>query len=356
MLPNAHFRRSRRTRTRTVNLLVGGLLAGMAVLTLGAVYQQVGARLDRDRLPPPGERIRVGDARMHLHCRGEGSPTVILESASLGFSSTWGWVAPEVARFTRVCAYDRAGLGWSEPRSGPRDAATIARELHELMEAAGEEGPFVLAAHSLGGIFARAFAAAYPEQVAGVVFVDSSHPDQLDRMSERHGKLFRISRGAMDLTPGVASIGVLRATNAIGRLGRDLPGEEYRAVRAFAASPRHLRASQAEMHAWEASMEAARHNGTLGDRPVSVLSAGVVRGAPTEVVTLMRVLHEELAALSTRSRLRRIEGADHYSILMSREHAPTVAEEIRWTVEAARAAASPDAGGAREGLPESPAD
>ena len=107
---------------------------------------------------------------------GSGSPTVVLEPGLGGVSSDLAWVAPAVARDSRVCVYDRAGRGWSDTADGPQDAARIAADLHTLLDRAHVPGPYVLAGHSFGGLYVQTFAANYPDQVAGLVLLDSTAP------------------------------------------------------------------------------------------------------------------------------------------------------------------------------------
>ena len=147
-----------------------------------------GAGLDRRRLPnrkesidataypPPGQLIDVGGHRLHLNCTGSGSPTVVLEPGLGEVSPAMGWIAPVVARDTRVCVYDRAGRGWSDPADGPQDAAQTAADLHTLLDRGHIPGPYVLAGHSFGGLYVLTFAATYPDQVAGLVLLDSTAP------------------------------------------------------------------------------------------------------------------------------------------------------------------------------------
>src|SRR5215210_4762195 len=150
------------------------LVAGILTLAvLGAIYQVVATRIDQRTYSPPGEMVNVNGHLMHINCVGEGGPTVILEAANLGMSAHWVRVQQQLAKTTRVCAYDRAGMGWSETGPEPRDAEQISSELHALLKGAGTEGPYVLV-----------YAARYPNQVAGVVLVDSSHPEQFTRSSE----------------------------------------------------------------------------------------------------------------------------------------------------------------------------
>src|SRR5512147_2346308 len=122
-----------------------GLLVFLFVFSLtGMIYQTTATEADKRNFPAPGNLIDVGGFKMHIHCEGEGSPTVILEALSGGFSSYWAWVQPEVAKRVRVCSYDRAGFGWSESDSVPESPQRTARNLHTLLGNAGIEGPFVM--------------------------------------------------------------------------------------------------------------------------------------------------------------------------------------------------------------------
>jgi pimeloyl-ACP methyl ester carboxylesterase len=137
---------------------------------------------DQQDNPPEFEgKIDVGGYKIFLHCMGTGTPTVILEAGFDDVADTWSLVQPEVAKFTRACAYDRAGLGQSDPGPEPRDSIQVVKELHTLLINASIEGPYVLVGHSLGGMYMRLFADQYPEEVKGLVLVDSSHIDQYER-------------------------------------------------------------------------------------------------------------------------------------------------------------------------------
>jgi pimeloyl-ACP methyl ester carboxylesterase len=155
------------------------IMGGVATLAgIGAMYQaQAAARAAKDN-PPPGKLVDVGGHRLHITCMGEGSPTVVLEAGLSCTSLDWSHVLPAIAQFTRVCAYDRAGCGWSDPGPWPRTGQTIVNELHTLLDEGGVTGPLVLVGHSYGGLLVRLYASYYPDAVAGLVLVDAAHEDQ----------------------------------------------------------------------------------------------------------------------------------------------------------------------------------
>ena len=140
----------------------------------------------KTRYPVPGKFYQVNGKTMHIYCTGQGSPTVVIEPGIGGDWLDWQRVQPELAKTTRVCSYDRAGLGWSESQSGPRDAVNIASQLYTLLQEAGEQSPFVLLGASAGGFYVREFRALFPDQVAGIVFSDASIPEQVSAIPDRH--------------------------------------------------------------------------------------------------------------------------------------------------------------------------
>jgi pimeloyl-ACP methyl ester carboxylesterase len=143
------------------------VLALFCVLPIATLAQKAGT--DQKTPPPLGELVDVGGYRVHLYCIGTGSPTVVIVGA--GFSFNWGLVQPEVAGFTQVCSYDHSGIGWSD--DGPKDSCSLrVSEVHTALKNAGIKGPYVLVGHSLGGLVARVYAGRYPDEVAGMVFVD----------------------------------------------------------------------------------------------------------------------------------------------------------------------------------------
>jgi len=154
-----------------VLIVIGGLV--LALLTAGVVYEQV-ARVKAKRRPLPGRLVEMGGYRIHLTDSGKGGPTVVVIHGAGESSFSWVHVAREVAPFARVVTYDRPGLGGSDPGPAP-DATRSTAELHTLLAEAGLPGPYVLVGHSLGGVIARLYAIRYPDEVAGMVLVDSTH-------------------------------------------------------------------------------------------------------------------------------------------------------------------------------------
>src|SRR5215207_2765747 len=171
--PSPVWHRGRRI-VRGIGRGLATLFMLIAILALAGIsYEAIAARGDARRYPPPGQLVDVGGYRLHIQCVGTGSRTVVLDAGLGGSSLDWNLVQPALGRTTRVCAYDRAGMGWSDPGPQPRTPRQIADELHTLLTNAGIAGPYVLVGHSLGGKNVRLFALAYPEQVAGMVLVDA---------------------------------------------------------------------------------------------------------------------------------------------------------------------------------------
>ena len=182
--------------------ITGGLLI---LILVGIVYQLVGMARDRTNYPPPGKLIDVGGHQLHLHCTGEGSPTVILEAMGPGWSAAWTLVQPEISKFTRVCSYDRAGFGWSDSGPLPRTGERLAEELHQLLNRGEISGPYILVGHSLGGFIIRLFRQAHPNDVVGIILVDAGHERQFEQ--EEFRKF---------VAPGAIMFPIIRAITAIG--------------------------------------------------------------------------------------------------------------------------------------------
>lgn len=198
-----------------------------ALLLAGAIYQQVSIR--RRRFAPPGELIEVGLHRLHARCAGSGAPLVLLESGIAASSLSWSLVQPEIATFTRVCAYDRAGFAWSDAASSPRTFDRIVDELACVLDrvAAGEQ--YVLVGHSFGSFVVRAYAARHPDRVVGLVLVDP--PTEWLAMTPQQLRLIRRGRRLSRVGWVLAQLGIVRA--ALTLLTGGVPGAPRRLVKVF---------------------------------------------------------------------------------------------------------------------------
>jgi pimeloyl-ACP methyl ester carboxylesterase len=304
-----------RSRTRRFLRWIGYLAAGFVILLIalmcvGAVYEGIESHRDRQLYHPPGRLEDIGGYRLHLYCIGKGSPTVILEAGGGNPWLSWYKVQPQIAQFTRVCAYDRAGLGWSDPSPKPPTATVIAAELHTLLHNAGVTGPFVMVGHSLGGMYVRMFASQYPAEVIGMVLVDSSHPDQDNRFPPEAKKLAARTRYVIGFMQLTLPIGLPRLLAT-----RAAPPEVRPEFSAVFARSQHLAGVGAEVAAQDESSAQVRALGALGDLPLVVLSHDpdkVQFGKLTEPVNrAWGEMQEELAHLSSNGSRLVVRGAGH---------------------------------------------
>ncbi len=234
--------RVRRTLVMTAAILVFLVLAG-------ATYQGVATALERRKFRHPGRMVDAIGHQLHLSCSGAGSPTVVLEAGAAGMSAAWGWVQPRVATVTRVCSYDRTGLGWSETGDVSYDPAAVAPILNALLDHAGEHPPFVLAGQGLGAAFSRLYASRFPDQVAALVLIDppAGAPRQAAANSTR----------LVNASPWLARTGVLRATRTISRNAAGLPAPFDGALRTFLNRPDHLTRAATELSRWDQTVALA---------------------------------------------------------------------------------------------------
>jgi pimeloyl-ACP methyl ester carboxylesterase len=220
--------------------------------------------------PLPGQMVDVGGYRLHINCTGSGSPTVVIESGWGDMSAAWGWVQPEVAKTTRICTYDRAGMGWSEASPQPRTAREFAKELHALLEKALEPGPYVLVGHSLGGYTLRVYAHDYPDEVAGLVFIDPQNLSASEVATPKPAP----NPGQTSLPGLMARIGLARLL--AGPLGaiQNLPDGDKQAYTAYAVTSRTAQALTDEFMGMTEGGAQARDVTTLDALPLIVLSRG----------------------------------------------------------------------------------
>lgn len=265
-----------RRRGRGCLLWLGGsALVVMGLLAAGAVYESRAEAADERDYPPPGKMVDVGGHRLHLDCTGAGSPTVVIDAGWGDWSTAWGHVQSEVAKTTRVCTYDRAGMGWSDPGPLPRDARQFARELHTLLSEARIPAPYVLVGHSLGGLAVRVYAHDHPSEVVGVVLVDSMSPNQFTTSAADTQDASTSMSRAFSLPVLLARCGAMRLfAEPLGLLS-DVPPDVEAAYFARFVRPQHLQTYIEEGQGMPATSAQAAAVTTFGDLPLIVLSRGL---------------------------------------------------------------------------------
>jgi pimeloyl-ACP methyl ester carboxylesterase len=298
--------------SRTRRWVVYPLLGVYALCALGGAYQTIQASIDRRSPVAPGQLIEVGGHRLHLNCVGSGTPAVILESGLGETAAYWTGISTAVARDAKVCVYDRAGRGWSDPVPAPQDGVAVARDLHILLDRGGVPGPLVLVGHSSGAQYVRIFAGRYPEQVAGMVLLDGQPAEALERLPT-YPPFYNGLRRVSALLPSVARLGVGRLLFPAG--AGNLP-----------ANARSLRDEVVEL---PTSLAQARSFQDFGDRPLVVVTAAVDAQAG------WLPLQDELATLSTNSS-HRVVPYTHDALVTDQSAAPTSVDAIRDVVNAVR--------------------
>lgn len=300
--------RSRFIRFAAVGALV--LSAVVAYLVVSELGRQ--RRLLRG-YEPPGTMVSIGTHRLHLYCAGTGAPTVLLEAGSGLAYSNWETVQSQLATRTRVCSYDRTGLGWSEPGSRAPSANQATTELHRLLLASGMGGSFIVVGHSLGGLYAQQFLNRYPESVAAVVLVDAPHPDLFSRPGMRDA--FGMDPGILEsLSPLLTHFGLHR------RSLPDVPESDPSWVpRQLHATSKHLKRAAEEWWSIPLSADQVRDSAVgWGDTPLVVLQAGNIEWPDTwspaersDVDARTTRLQAQLARRSSRGDHRILDGIGH---------------------------------------------
>jgi pimeloyl-ACP methyl ester carboxylesterase len=282
--------RVREAMTSRARWAVYAVMGGLAVASVGGWAETVALAHDDGVLVMPGRTYDIGGRSLHLTCAGTGSPIVVLVSGTGSMSSSWARIMPGVATRTRVCAYDRAGQGWSDDAPHPQDGAEMAADLHQLLAVAGEHGPYLLAGHSLGGVYSLDFTAKYPADVAGLVLLDSSSPEQFTAMPDFKGQ-YEMIRRAYSVAPSVARLGLGRLVSS--SMFSNLPEPAAGQVRAFETSSRGLENARDEIARYRDAMRQAREVTSLGGKPLVVVTATVGESKGWAAA------QEKLAALST---------------------------------------------------------
>jgi pimeloyl-ACP methyl ester carboxylesterase len=317
-----HSQLSRNNLTRlgkVWRIIITGIVITITISMIMALAGYVASKNLENKYPAPGRLIDVGGFKMHINCIGEGSPTVILDAGLQDFSIFWSFVQPEAAEFSRVCVYDRAGYGWSEPSPFPRTSEIMVAELETLLENSGEKGPYVLVGHSFGGALVRLFAHQHPKDVVGIVLVDAAPGELFERIpvwrtgTEQMIKMIRLlvplrSIGLLALVPGAIP-------------GRGLPEGAQAQYKAIVATTRYLETSISESEAFEENLAqvANADMNTFGDLPLVVISDGKWKPlaelpgiSGDENQLLWREMQSVLTNLSSNSEQIIAEKSDHF--------------------------------------------
>jgi len=320
---------ARRTlRSITRRLILYPLCVGLVVAGVGGGYETIQEQVDRSTTAMPGHLVDVGGRRLYVQCSGSGSPTVVLVSGLAETSVYWGgWIAPAVAQNTTVCAYDRAGQGWSDPPASPQDGAAVATDLHTLLANAQIPGPYVLVGHSTGGAYARVFAARYPDQVAGMVFLDSQPNEAFTGLPDFPSQYSTLRR-ASALFPSLARLGVFRLVNQFASDPLPVPTrDEERAAVSTASLNRIQRDEFAEL---PMTLKEAAALTTLGGQPLIVITAG--KGAQAGWLSLQ----DKMTGLSTNSDHRVLPDTDHPGVVHDKAGAAVASQAILDVVASVR--------------------
>ena len=250
------------------------VIAVIGLMVLGAIYESSAEASDAKAYPPPGELVDVGGYRLHINCTGSGSPTVVIDAGQGDWSTSWGSVQQAVAKTTRICTYDRAGLGWSEAGPLPRDAAQFVKELHTLLQNANVPGPYVMVGHSLGGTSVRVFVSEHASEVAGVVLIDSMNPGQATQPHVQAQSQSNPHSRPFSLQAALARFGIARLIVKLPVIASNVEAGQEAYYPLF-VRPQSLQTSANELGGVPASLAQADAVKTFGELPLIVLTAGL---------------------------------------------------------------------------------
>ncbi len=312
--------------------MIAGLSSTVPVIA-GITYEVARKRLDDVRWPGFGERIDLDGSRTHIRRMGTGNPapTVVFESGMATPLEMWDRVQRAVAEVAPTISYDRPGIGRSDAIARPRTAALAGDRLVRLLEVLDVAGPLILVGHSYGGLLLRDFAQRHADRVAGVVLVDPTHPEQLER-SPRQRAGAETARAAISDSTLAASVGWLRLRGLdLGEECSGLGDAQRSTVVARMTSTSHWRATAQERDAWVNHVaDEVRHTVLPPAAPVFVLTAG--RTAEQDPV--QTDLHAELAAQSSAGVHQVVPGASHLGLLCSPEQARVTAAAVLEVLDA----------------------
>jgi pimeloyl-ACP methyl ester carboxylesterase len=318
--------------------LIGFGLVLIALVVLGVVFQALAVQLDKQNYPPPGQLYAVNGHSMHIICKGEGNPTVILQAGGAADSTWWYWVQNQLAEHTRVCAFDRPGMGWSESTTEPRDALTLIGELHTLLAEADVRPPYVMAGHSWGAVLTRIYAAQYPQEIKGIVLIDTALVYPKHFVDQAAFDAWKATFAGQQTLFGVMMrLGLPRLTDPATFQNAGYPPAVARELVALHSRNEVIDTDFEEFHSemWALTKASATAE-NLGDLPLAVLWAPETWKSQDTFLPELPAARAEISAYSTNSVTRMIEGADHGSILGNERYAQQVSAAILDVIEAAR--------------------
>ena len=261
---------------RTLRLLIAGLKALLLIIIValgsGATIQFALTKADQQKMQAPGALYETSAGKLHLHCLGSKGPTLVIEAGGGAWSTFWTHIQENVSTARRTCLYDRAGLGWSRSAQQAKDVEDYARNLHEVLSSAGEQPPYILAGHSLGGYLIRIYADQYPQDVASLIFIDSAHEDQWTKLPAQFDAFMQGLLSQMKTISYLANFGLMRATPPPEQ---GLPPQQEAIIRREMSTARFWRANLAEFrHGMTILPDVVRELGDMDNPPLLVISAG----------------------------------------------------------------------------------
>ena len=304
------------------------VIAVLGLAAVAATYENIVAVRDQRTFAAPGAMYDVGGHELYLDCHGHGSPTVVLANGLGEVSASWGRIVDQVDTTTRVCAYDRAGQGWSDDSAHPQDGQAAATDLHRLLSVAGEHGPYLLVGHSIGGTYAMTYAAHYPEQVAGMVLLDSSSPDQFTTLPS-YADQYAVMHRVMALAPTLSRLGLGRVVAAVAP--SHLPAATADQVRSLTSNADAAESVSGEWQILPDLFAQARALTTLGSRPLAVLTAS----ENLEKTDGWAAAQDQLATLSS-NRVHRVVDSTHAGLLEDRHGSGEAVRAIDDVITAVR--------------------
>lgn len=333
-------------------------ITGITLVVLIAIPLVIGQflRLMATDVPPAGELVDVGGYKLHINCEGPTNgdndlPTVIIEAGAGTPSPTYHWLQKGIAETTKVCVYDRAGLAWSEESNLPRDSDTITAALNTLLDNSNIKRPFVFAGHSIAGLYMRRYVDLHPGEVAGMVFLDASHPEQNEKFGvgdEHLAEQNSMIEEQVSMMKLLINLGITEVYNPAVAAAPDtlkLPEKTQRQMAYVASQKRYYDAIPIELSDFERAAKQAAGNATLGDIPIVVISAtepipdGIMPDYfPEDFQAIFVNLHKEITALSTNGRHVEIDTANHMSLVANKDQVAKTLPYIREVIlEAATA-------------------